>query len=51
MPNIHRTRPAAKMMLYADSELIERIRRYAAATETSCNRVIAKAVEQFLERA
>lgn len=38
-------------MLYGNSELIEAVKRYAAATQTSCNRVLVKAVEQFLERA
>jgi predicted transcriptional regulator len=51
MPNLHRVVPAARQMIYADASLMERLRAYAAATRQSQNKVLVRALAEFLARA
>ena len=49
MPNIPRGTPADRLAIYADAALLSRLRNYAKATGRSCNSLIVKAVERFLQ--
>ncbi|MGC1407422.1 MAG: hypothetical protein WA864_00590 [Acetobacteraceae bacterium] len=49
MPNIRRRRPAGKLMLYMDADVIASLKRYATGTEQSCNAVMSKAISAYLD--
>jgi hypothetical protein len=51
MPNIHRATKAKRQAVYADEALIDRLAAYAAATKQSQNKVLVRALSNFLDNA